>query len=157
MSLLHQAININYSTILLFSADCSIMKCHLSNPFCPMSICHPIPEMRLFQTQGQGHGCDQRAMSFSQPSILLICFISISHQSGQQFLRNSYFEICPWNIQGQGHEWGQRSRSYIIPSIQPMQFLFVTHQLDQLFLRYGQNSVWPWKNISNFFKENLPK
>ena len=126
---------------------CSLMKCHLSNPLCSMSISHPIPEMRLFQTltlklQGQGHGCDQMAKSYNQPSILLICFIFISHQSDQQFLRYSYFERCPWNIQCQGHEWGQRSRLHIIPSIQPMQFLFISHQSDQPFLRYGQNSVW---------------
>ena len=87
--------------------------------------------------------CGQRARSYSQPSIPLIRFLFISHQSDQQFLRYSYFEIWPCNIQGQGHEWGQRSRSHIIPSIQPMPFLFVSYQLDQPFLRYGQNSIWP--------------
>ena len=45
----------------------------------------------------------------------------ISHQSDQQFLRYSYFEILPRNIQGQG----QRSRSHIISSVQPMHYLFV--------------------------------
>ena len=40
-------------------------------------------------------------------------FVFISHQSDQQYLRKSYFEIWPWNIQDQGHEWGQRSRSHI--------------------------------------------
>ena len=59
--------------------------------------------------EGQGHGCGQRARSYSWPSILLIRFLFISHQSDQQFLRYSYFEIWPWNIQGQHHEWGQRS------------------------------------------------
>ena len=100
----------------------------------------PIPEIRLFQTltlklQGQGHGCGQRVRSYSWPSILLTRFLFISHQSDQQFLRYSYFEIWPWNIQGQGHEWGQRSRSPIIPSIQPMHFLSISHQSDQPFLR----------------------
>ena len=84
-------------------------------------------------------------------------FLFISHQSDQQFLRYSYFDIWPWNIQGQGHEWGERSRSHIIPSIKPMYFLFISHQTDQPFLRYGQNSVWTWKNTSEIFKENLPK
>ena len=84
----------------------------------------------------------QRSRSYSQPSILLICFLFISHQSDQQFLRYSYFEIRPWNIQGQSHEWGQRTRSHIIPSIQPMHYLFVSHQSDQPFLRYDQNNVW---------------
>ena len=120
---------------------------------CSMSIGNSIPEIKLFQTltlklPGQGHACGQRAMSYSQPSILLICFLFISHQSDQQFLRHIYFEIWPWNIEG--HEWGQRSRSHSVPSIQPMQFLFVSHQLGQPFLRYGQNSVWPWKNTSKF-------
>ena len=69
-----------------------------------------------------------RSRSHSRPSILLIRFLFISHQSDQQFLRYSYFEIWPWNIHGPGHEWGQRS--HIIPSIQPMYFLFVSHQLD---------------------------
>ena len=117
-----------------------------SHPFHSLSIGCPIPEIRLFQTltlklQGQGHGCGQRAKSYSQPSILLICFHFISHQSDQQFLRYSYFEIWPWNIQGQGHEWGQRSRSHLILSIQPMYSLFISRQLDQPFLRYGENSV----------------
>ena len=42
----------------------------------------------LFQTltlklQGQGHGCGQRAKSYSQPCILLISFLFVSHQSNQ--------------------------------------------------------------------------
>ena len=122
----------------------------------------PSHSIRLFHTltlklQGQGHVCGQRTRSYSRPSILLICFFFISHQSDQQFLRYSYFVIWPWNIQSQGHEWGQRSRSHIIPSIQPMHFLFVSHQSDQPFLRYGKNSVWPWKNTSKILKENLVK
>ena len=122
----------------------------------------PIPEIKLFQTrtlklQGQGHGCGQRARSHSRLNIILAHFLFISHQSDQQFLRYSYFEIWPWNIQGQGHEWGQRSRSYTISSIQRMHFLYVSHQLDQPFLRYGQNIVWPWKYTSEIFNENLPK
>ena len=122
-----------------------------SHPFRSMSIGHPIPEIRLFQTltlklQGQGHGCGQRARSYNQPSILLICFLFISHQSIQQFLRYSYFEIWPWNIQGQGHEWGQRSRSHIIPSIQLMHFLFVSHQLPK------PKIYFPWRTQH----ENIP-
>ena len=108
--------------------------------------------------QGQGHGCDQRTKSYSQPSILPMRFLFIPHQSDQQFLRYSYYEIWPWNSQGKGHEGGQRSRPNIIPSIQLMHFLFVLHQSDPPFLRYGQNNVWPCKiNTSNFFKEKLPK
>ena len=133
-----------------------------SHPFHTMSFGCPIPEIRLFQTltlklQGQGYGCGQRAKSYIQPSILLIRFLFISHQSDQQFLRCSYFEIWPWNIQGQGHEWGQRSRSHIIPSIQPMHFLFVSHQSDQPFLRYGQKTIWPWKITSKIFKGKFAK
>ena len=46
-----------------------------SHPFHSMSSGRPIPEIRLFQTltlklQGQGHGCGQRARSYSRPSIL---------------------------------------------------------------------------------------
>ena len=105
--------------------------------------------IKLIQTltlklQGQGHGCGQKARAYSRPSIILTNFLFISHQSDQQFLRYSYFEIWPWNIQGQGHEWGQRSRLHIISSLQPMHFLFVSHESDQPFLRYGQNSIWPW-------------
>ena len=92
--------------------------------------------------QGQGHGCGQGAMSYSRPSIISTHFLFISHQSDQQFLRYSYFEIWPWNIQGQGHGWGQRSRSHIIPSIKPMHFLFISHQLDQSFLRYMTKVVF---------------
>ena len=124
--------------------------------FRSLSIGHPFPEIKLFQTltlklKGQGHGCGQRARSYNRPSIILTHFLFISHQSDQQFRRWSYFEIWPWNIQGQGHEWGQRSKSHIVPSIQPMHFLFISHQSDQPFLRYSQNSVWPWKkHIRNF-------
>ena len=112
-------------------------------------------EKRLCQTltlklQGQGHGSGQRAGSYSWSSILLTCFLFMSHQSDQQFQRYSYSEIWPWNNQGQGREWGRRSRSHIIPSIQPMHFLFASHQWDRQFLRYGPNSVWPWKNTSGF-------
>ena len=132
-----------------------------SHPFHSMSISHPIPEVRLFQTliklQGQGHGCGQRARSYDRPSILLIRLLFISHQWDQQFLWYSYFEIWPSKIPGQGDKWGQRSRSQIIPSIQPMHFLFISHQSDQPFLRYDQKSVWPWKNTSEIFKENLQK
>ena len=115
-----------------------------------MSISCPIPEIKLFQTltlklQGQGHGCGQRASSYSWPRTH---YLFSSNQSYQQSLRYSYFEIWPWNMQGQGHEWGQRSKSHIIPSMQPMHFLFVSHQLDQPFLRYGQNSDWPWNKAN---------
>ena len=75
-----------------------------------------------FETPKSRSGCGQRAKSYNHPCILLICFLFISHQSDQQFLKYSYFKIWPWNIQGQGHEWGQRSKSHIIPSIQPMHF-----------------------------------
>ena len=77
-----------------------------SHPSHSMSIGCPIPEIRLFRTltfklQGQG----QRERSYIQPSILLICFLFVSHQSDQQFRRYSNFKIWPWKIQGQGHEW----------------------------------------------------
>ena len=49
-----------------------------------------------------------KAKSYNQPCILLISFPFISHQSDQQFLRYSYFEIWSWNIQGQCHEWGSK-------------------------------------------------
>ena len=91
------------------------------------------------------------ARSHSGPSILLICFLFISHQSDQQFLRYTYFKIWLWNIQGQGHEWGQRSRSHIIHTIQLMHFLFISYESDQPFLRCGHNSVWPWKKHNNSF------
>ena len=122
---------------------------------------HVHPGIRLFQTltlklQGQGHGCGQRARSYSQHNILLIRFLFISHQPDQQFLRYSYFEIWPWNIQTQGHVWGQRSRSHIIPIIQPMYFLFVSYQSDQPFLRYGQNRLWLWNHILICLKTKTP-
>ena len=126
-----------------------------SHPFRSMSVSHTIPEIRLFQTltlklEGHSHGCVQRARSYSRPVISLIRFIFILHQSDQQFLRYSYFEIWPRKIQGQGQEWGQRSKWHSIPSIQLMHFLFISHQSDQSFLRYGQKSAWPWKNTSEF-------
>ena len=56
-----------------------------------------------------------KGKSYSQPSILLTRFLFISHQSDQQFLRYSYFEIWPWNIQGQGHEWGKKVKVTYYP------------------------------------------
>ena len=114
-----------------------------------------IPEIWLFQTvtlklQGQYHGCGQRARSYSRPSILLIRFLFISHQSDQT--NNSWdtailkFDLETYD-QDQGHEWGQRLRSHILPSIQPMHLIFVSHQWDQPFLRYGQNSIWHVRNF----------
>ena len=57
-----------------------------SHPFSPMSISHPIPQIRLFQTlalklQGQGHRSSQRARPYIQPSIQLTYFLFVSHQS----------------------------------------------------------------------------
>ena len=129
-----------------------------SHPFRFMSFGNPIPEIRLFQIQtlklqGQSHGCGERAKSYNHPSIILIHFPFISHQSNQQFLRYIFF----WNatFKHPMSRWWVRSKwmSHIIPSIQPMHFLFISHQSDQTFMRYGQNSVWTWKNTSEF----LPK
>ena len=127
-----------------------------SHPFRSMSIGRPIPEIRLFQTltlklQVQGHRFGQRAKSFSQPSILLIHFLFISHQSNQQFLKYRYFEIWPWHIKGQCHGWGQRSRSHIIHSIQPMHFIFVSHQFNRT------NHSWDMAKMVFDLEKLLPK
>ena len=110
-------------------------------PFSFMSIGRPTPGIRLFQAltlkfQGQGHGCGQRARSYTRARILLIHFLFISHQS--EFLRYSYFEMWPLKIQGQGHDGGKRSRSHIIPSIQTIHFLFVSHQSEK-----NNPEIWP--------------
>ena len=102
--------------------------------FVPCQSDVPFHEIRLLQTltlklQSQGHGCDQKAKSYSQPSILLTRFLFISHQSDQQFLRYSYFEIWPWNIQGQGHEWGKKVKVTYCTQY-PTDALFVSHQSD---------------------------
>ena len=102
------------------------------------------PEIRLFQiltlkNQGQGHMCGQRERSHSWPSIQLICFLFVSHQSNQQFLTWSYSKIWPWKIHGHGHGWGQSARSQSWSSIQPMHFLFCF--TEQPLLRYGKSSV----------------
>ena len=119
-------------------------------------------EIRLFQTltlklQSQGHGCDQRAKSYSQPSILLTRFLFISHQPDQQFLRYSYFEIWPWNIQGQGHEWGKKVKVTYCTQYPTDARPFCFTSIGQTFLRYGQNSFWPSRNTTEIFKQNLPK
>ena len=113
-----------------------------SHPYRSMSIDQPIPEISLFQTltlklQGQGHECGQRARSYNRPSISLIRFLFISHQSDQQFLRYGCLEI--WHS---------------IPDIQQMHFLFISHQSDQPLLGYSAKSVWPWKTYIRMLKEN---
>ena len=58
-----------------------------SHYFHSKSVSPPIPQIRLFQTltlkltQDQGHECVQRARPWSQPSIYLMCFLFVSHQS----------------------------------------------------------------------------
>ena len=130
-----------------------------SHPFCSMSIGRSIHEIRLLQTltlklQSQGHGCDQRANHIvSQPSILLTRFLFISHQSDQQFLRYSYFEIWPWNIQGQSHEWGKKVKVTYCTQYPTDALPFRFTSIGQPFLRYGQNSFWPWRNTSEIKKK----
>ena len=130
--------------------------------FVPCQSDVPFHEIRLLQTltlklQSQGHGCDQRAKSYSQPSILLTRFLFISHQSDQQFLRYSCFEIWPWNIQGQGHEWGKKVKVTYCTQYPTDALPFNFTSIGQPFLRYDQNSFWPWRNTSEIFKHDLPK
>ena len=68
-----------------------------SHPFRSMSIGHPIPEIRRFQSltlklQCHGHRCGQMARSYSWPNILLTLFLFVSHQSDQQSLRCTYLK-----------------------------------------------------------------
>ena len=63
-----------------------------SQPFCSMSICHPIPEIRLFQNltlkiQGQGHSWGPSWKSQSGYNILSIHIPFIPCQSALPFLR----------------------------------------------------------------------
>ena len=90
-----------------------------------------------FQLQGQGHGCGQRARSYNQPSIILTHFVFISHQSDQQFLRWSYFEIWLWNIQGQA--W-VRSKVKVTYCTQ-----YPTNAFPFCFTSIGTNipEIWP--------------
>ena len=92
----------------------------------------------------------------SRPSIQLICFLFISHQSNQQIPRYSYLKIWPLKDPGQGHGWDQRSRSHSWPGVQLMHFLFVSWQSDQPFLK-----IWPivfdLENTSSMFKKNSAK
>ena len=72
-----------------------------SHPFHPMSIDHPIPEIRLFQNltlkiQGQGHGWDQSWKSQSGCSILSTQIPFVPCHSALPFLRYSIFKIWPW-------------------------------------------------------------
>ena len=90
-----------------------LVPCQSAAPFLRYSYFRLWP----WNSQGQGHGCGQRARSYSRPRIILTHYLFISNQSDHQFRRYSYFEIWPWNIQGQGHDWGQRSRSHTIPNM----------------------------------------
>ena len=61
-----------------------------SHSFCSMWIGHPIPQIKLFQTltlklQGQGHGCGQRARSYSRPRIILTHYLVISNQTNNSW------------------------------------------------------------------------
>ena len=72
-----------------------------SNPFCSMSICHPIPEIQHFQNltlkiQGQGHGWGGHWKSQSGCNILSTHILFVPCQSAIPFLRYDIFKIWPW-------------------------------------------------------------
>ena len=72
-----------------------------SHPFHPMSICHPIPEIWLFQNltlkiQGQGHGWGESSKSQSGCNFLSTHIPFVPCQSALPFLRYSIFKIWPW-------------------------------------------------------------
>ena len=82
-----------------------------SHPLRSISIGHPIPEIRLFQTltlklQGQSHRCGQRARSYSWSSILLTHFLIISHPWDTAIskfdLETSKVKVMH-QVKGQGH------------------------------------------------------
>ena len=87
-----------------------------SHPFRSMSISHPIPNTKLFQTltlklQGQGHGCGQRARSYNRPSIILTHFFSFHiNQTNNSWdgaiskfdLETSKVKVMS-EVKGQGH------------------------------------------------------
>ena len=73
-----------------------------SLPFHFTSIRPTIPEIHLFEIwpwniQGQGHDWGQRPRSHFIPSILLMHFLFVSHQSDQPFLRYGQNRVWPWN------------------------------------------------------------
>ena len=83
---------LKFTTRVLHSID--------SHPFHPMSIGHPIPEIRLFQNltlkiQGQGHGWGQSWKSQSGCNILSTHIPFVPCQSALPFLRYSIFKIWP--------------------------------------------------------------
>ena len=82
-----------------------------SHPFHPMSIGHPIPEIRLFQNltlkiQGQGHGWGESSKSQSGCNFLSTHIPFVPCQSALSFLRYSIFKIWPWKskvkVMGEG-------------------------------------------------------
>ena len=72
-----------------------------SLPFHFTSIRTTIPEIPLFRNltlkyQGQGHEWGQRSRSHIIPSIKLMHFLFVSHQSDQPFLRYGKNSVWPW-------------------------------------------------------------
>ena len=72
-----------------------------SHLFNSMSICHPIPEIRLFQNltlkiQGQGHGWGECWKSQHGCNILSTHIPFVPCQLDLPFLRYSIFKIWPW-------------------------------------------------------------
>ena len=95
-----------------------VMNVDDSHPFRSMSISHPIPGIKLFQTltlkfqlQGQGHGCGQRARSYNWHSIILTNFVSFHiNQTNNSWERAiSKFDLetskvkVMSEVKGQGH------------------------------------------------------
>ena len=123
-----------------------------SHPFNSISICHPIPEIGLFQNltlkiQGQGHGWGERWKSQSGCNILSTHIPFVPCQSGIPFLSYDFFLNLTLKIKGQGHEWSHSSKSQVSGSnILSIHIPFVPCQSALPFLRYSIFKIWPWKS-----------
>ena len=115
-----------------------------------MSICHPIPEIRLFQNltlkiQGQGHGRGTlKVTTLVQHSVDSNTFrsMSICHPIPEL----QHFQNLNLKIQGQGHEWRRHWKSQSGYNILWTYIPLIPCQSAIPFLRYDFFKTWPWKS-----------
>ena len=101
-----------------------------SHLFCSMSICPPIPEMRLFQIWTW----NLKAKVMGVVIQLAQYLIDLHSFHSNSAISKVDLEKSKVKVMGEI----KRSRSNSWPGIQLMHFLFVSCQSDQTFLRYGQ-------------------
>ena len=117
----------------------------------------PIPEIRLFQSltlklHCQGHGCGQRPMLYSRPSIYLICmFFFNSHQSdnNSQGTAISKFDLEKSKVNVMSEV---KDQCHVVYPVSNRCTSFSFHVNRTNFSWDMSSNVWSWKSTSEILR-----